>query len=170
VAGAGEALMATVVKQNSSGTWQLTLPDSPLFMPEKLRAVLASVERQHLDLIMQTIAGHLSETSPRDTGHLAQGWQTEVVGGTSGEVVGGRVFNTLPYAIVMDRGRAPGYGISRDGLANLARWVRHKLGLSGREAQSATYAIAWTIRAIIASLAAAYTQAATGGSGRAGAA
>jgi hypothetical protein len=133
-------------RANATGTWQVTLPDTPLFVPEQLRPAIAAVEHAHLDLLLQTVSGFLSDESPRSTGHLAQGWQTEITGAPGGDVVGGRVFNQVPYAIVMERGRAPGYGISRDGIANLARWVRRTLGLAGREARSATYAIAWAIR------------------------
>lgn len=57
---------------------------------------------------------------------------------------GGAVaFNSAPYAGIIERGRRPGKGVSREGQASLARWVRLK-GLTSdeREARGIAFAIA----------------------------
>ena len=56
--------------------------------------------------------------------------------------VTGRVFSSLPYALVMAEGRRPGARISREGIDAIGLWAQRKLGLSSDEAASAKWAIA----------------------------
>lgn len=138
-----------------SGVFQLTLPASPLFIPDAALPIVNAIARDYLELALQYVAGAIAERAPRNMGHLAQSFLANPAGTTGGiELLGadvrshlsGRVFSSLPYAIVMDQGRAPNKPISRAGVAAIGLWVRRKLQLSGREAQSAMYAIAWSIR------------------------
>lgn len=144
--------MAIVV---NTRTLTLTIPSMPLVVPEEARAVVDTLTRETLDLAMGVLAGHVADKAPKNFGHLAQSFQSpgvtasggqEVLGATVFSGLTGRVFSSLPYATVMEDGRRPGFPISRTGMAALALWVRRKLGLHGREARSATWAIAWTIR------------------------
>ncbi len=148
--------MANVTKIDN-GVFRLTLPATPLFVPERARQVVADISRDFLELALLDVAGHVSEEAPRNFGLLAQSFLTQPAGETGGiEILGadptnvagirGRVFSSLPYAVVMEEGRGPNKPISRAGVAAIALWVRRKLGLSGKEARSATYAIAFKIR------------------------
>lgn len=142
----------TVVK---TGTLELRIPDLPLFIPAEAKAVVDSLTRDALQAALSYVAGQVAERAPRNFGALAQSFQASPAGTTGGiEILGvspqsqlvGRVFSSLPYAIVMEEGRRPGFPVSRAGIASIALWVRRKLGLSGGEAKSATYAIATVIR------------------------
>lgn len=133
----------------------LTVPDIPLMVPARARAVVDQIQREYLELGLLALAGHVSEAAPRNFGHLAQSFGAnpatseggvEILGATVQGQLTGRVFSSLPSALVMDQGRSPGKPISRAGVANIGLWVRRKLGLSGKDAQRATYAIAWAIR------------------------
>lgn len=146
--------MAQVVKVNT-GSFRMSLPATPLFIPEQARQVVAELTRDHLELALLEVAGQVSERAPRNFGHLAQSFMAYPAGQTGGiEVLGadpttgirGRVFSSLPYAIVMEEGRAPGKPISRVGQAAIFLWVRRKLGLSGKEARAAGFAITMAIR------------------------
>lgn len=133
--------------KSSSGTFEVKFPEIGLFVaPEKLRAVLRSIEADHVDLAMQAVRGHVAERTPIDQGTAARGWQTERLGAVSGDIVGGRVINTIPHAIVLDQGRRPGFGVSLAGQVAIGRWVNRVLGLSGRDAERATMAIVYKIR------------------------
>lgn len=124
--------------------------------------VIVGLMRDYMELAATYTAGMAAEKAPKNFGHLAQSLQAspagteggiELLGGTMVDPLGatpvditGRVFSSLPYAYVMDQGRRPGGPISRAGVASIGLWVRRKLGLTGKEAQSAMYAIAWSIR------------------------
>lgn len=135
----------------------LSVPDIPILVPEKARALINGLARDYVQLAAMTIAGYISAEAPRNFGNLAQSFQAYPAGAsggvqingttiTDGAEINGRVFSTLPQAAVMNDGRRPGYPVSRAGQASIALWVRRKLGLSGKEAQRATYAIVWAIR------------------------
>jgi hypothetical protein len=138
-----------------TGSFRLSIPLTPLFIPEKARQVVAELTRDHLELALLEVAGRVSEHAPRNFGTLAQSFLANPAGQTGGiELLGadptsgftGRVFSSLPYAIVMEEGRRPGMPISRAGQAAIALWVRRKLQLSGREWRDATFAITMAIR------------------------
>lgn len=144
---AGEAPRGT-------GVW-VKIPSIPLVIPAEAEAVVDAVARDTLELAMTLLAGRVAEEAPKNFGHLAASFQAPTATASGGrEVLGqrvfstltGRVFSTLPQATVMEDGRRPGFPISRTGVANIGLWVRRKLGLHGREARAATYAIAWSIR------------------------
>lgn len=149
--------MAQIVQVDAGvAVISFTFPDSALFgAPASARELIVEVEKEFVELALLDVAGHLAELAPKNFGTLGQSFQAYPAGVTGGielsadvttGAVGGRVFSSLPYAVVMDAGRRPGRPISRAGVAAIALWVRRKLGLTGREAQSATYAIAWSIR------------------------
>lgn len=132
-------------------------PKLPILEKAEAREVIGQIGRDYIELAVFYLAGMVAEAAPRNFGTLAQSFQASPAGVGGGvEIVGtllndgaelyGRTFSTLPQAIVMEEGRRAGAPISRSGMAALALWVRRKLGLSGREARSATYAIAWKIK------------------------
>lgn len=141
-----------IYKLGKNGVVEMRIPQVPTIIWDRrgrvrsAREVMAEIERDHVDLMLQTIRGYVAEETPRDTGLGAQGWQSEIMGTLQTGIYGGRVTNAMPQIVVLDRGRRPGKGVSRAGQAAIARWVRRKFGLSGKAAQSATYAIVWNIR------------------------
>ena len=135
----------------------IKFPAIPLLDKPAARQVIEGIGRDYMQLATLYLAGAVAEEAPRNFGNLAQSFQASPAGPGGGvEVLGtlmndgaelyGRTFSTLPQAIVMEEGRRPGFGISRSGMASLALWVRRKLGLSGADARSATYAIAASIK------------------------
>ncbi len=125
--------------------------DIPLWLPEQAQAELNALVRQTLHLAMQHAAGHISDLAPVSEGILAQSFGADPANATGGlEVLGvdatagltGRVFSSLPYAIVMDQGRAKGQPISRVGIDAIGLWAQRKLGLSAQQAERAKWAIA----------------------------
>lgn len=138
---------------------EVNLPDVPLWRNESgsinRQSVIGRLVGDTMRLALHEVAGHVSDASPRDTGHLAQSWgafpatstggiEMVTTGGGSGGMVNlnGRVFSSLPYAIVMDQGRRPGAPISREGIEAIGLWAQRKLGLSADEAKGAKWAIA----------------------------
>ena len=90
--------------------------------------------------IAQAATVNAMPASPRgsigavDTGAYRQAWQFELTKS------GGRVFNTRPYAGVVEYGRKK--GARRPPPKQIELWARRKLGLSRKEAKSASFAIA----------------------------
>lgn len=129
---------------------QVTLPNIPLWLPDQARRLLMTLTQNTIHLALQTAAGALSSEAPRDTGILAQSFGADPATATGGiemmgvtpTELGGRVFSSLPYAIVMDQGRRPGQPISREGIDAIGLWAQRKLGLSSDEASTAKWAIA----------------------------
>jgi hypothetical protein len=106
-----------VVVRRVGDSIEITFPDVPLFQSPRARAVMGKVARAYVPLALQEIGGRISDEAPVGvSGHLAQSWSASGGDETGGiEVIGqeiesiqGRVFSSLPYAIVMDQGRAPG--------------------------------------------------------------
>lgn len=133
---------------------EVILPKIPLWVPEHASRILHELIRSTIHLALQDVAGRVSEEASAfsDTGQLAQSFGAdpatstggiEVLGmASSGEGVIGRVFSSLPYAIVMEHGRRPGSPISRIGIDAIGLWAQRKLGLSVDEAKHAKWAIA----------------------------
>jgi hypothetical protein len=132
---------------------EVHVPAIPLHVPEQARQLLNSLMVNTLRLALQDAAGKISGEAPVDTGGLAQSFGADPATDTGGiELLGidvdditGRVFSSLPYAIVMDQGRRPGQPISRAGIDAIGLWARRKLGLSPEQAESAKWAIASAI-------------------------
>lgn len=133
---------------------QVKLPAIPLWLPEQSLAVLNQLTLNTLRLALQTVAGYVSDEAPVDSGLLAQSFgadpatQTggiELLGQNTVSGISGRVFSSLPYAIVMDSGRRPGAPISREGIDAIGLWAQRKLGLSADQANRAKWAIAFGI-------------------------
>ncbi len=127
------------------------LPDIPLWVPEQAAAEIAGLALDTMRLALQYAAGAISGEVPVDSGQLAQSFTADPATTTGGiELTGvdmvagveGRVFSTLPYAIVMDQGRRPGQPISKAGIDAIGLWAQRKLGMSAAEADHAKYAIA----------------------------
>lgn len=143
------------VVKNTSGTFEFRWPDIPLFHAEQAKAEIADVQRETMTAALGVLAGFVSEEAPKNFGHLAQSFSSMPATATGGieildgsrttTMLEGRVFSSLPYAVVMEEGRRPNTPIGRAGIAGIGLWVKRKLGLSGKEADSATWAIATTI-------------------------
>lgn len=143
---------------------EINLPNIPLWRTQgggiNRQSVIGRLVTDTMRLALQEVAGHVSDAAPRNEGTLAQSFGSfpasstggiEMVvtggGGTSGGSVNinGRVFSSLPYAIVMDKGRRPGAPISREGIESIGVWAQRKLGLSAAESLKARWAIAQSI-------------------------
>lgn len=126
------------------------LPDIPLWVPDERSAMMLRLTRNTMGLALTDLAGHVSDAAPRSEGILAQSFGANPAGATGGiemiatttNELNGRVFSSLPYAIVMDQGRKPGSPISRAGIDSIGLWAQRKLGLSATEAGRAKWAIA----------------------------
>lgn len=129
------------------------IPAIPLWIPElalkAINTLAMNTLRLALQIVSDAVAGEAQTFS--DTGALAQSWGNDPATVTGGmEILGadllqgveGRVFSSLPYAIVMEEGRRPGAPISRDGIDAIGLWAQRKLGLSADEAAGAKWAIA----------------------------
>lgn len=132
----------------------INLPDVPLYVPDEVRQILNSYVLDTMRLALQDVAGHISDEAPRDTGTLGASFGADPATSTGGiELMGqdtmagisGRVFSSLPYAIVMDEGRRKGAPINRAGIDAIGLWAQRKLGLSSEQANEAKWAIASSI-------------------------
>lgn len=138
------------VGQRNTGI-TVRLADIPLWLPEEAKAEIAGLTIDTMRLALQYAAGAISGEAPVDSGQLAQSFTADPANSTGGiELTGvdlvsgieGRVFSTLPYAVVMDQGRRAGQPISRAGIDAIGLWAQRKLGMSSDEADHAKYAIA----------------------------
>jgi len=132
------------------------VPQIPLWVEGDRRRVLTNLVRNTIHLALLEVAGRVSDEAGRfsDTGALAQSFGADPATQTGGIEVGGadlagnvlgRVFSSLPYAIVMEEGRRSGQPISRLGIDAIGLWAQRKLGLSADEASRAKWAIAQSI-------------------------
>lgn len=127
------------------------IPQVPLYYPDAAKAEIGRLVLDNLRLGLVTLAGYVSDAAPVDSGNLAQSFGADPATPTGGiEILGadvtagiqGRVFSSLPYAVVMEDGRRPGAPISRAGIDAIGLWAQRKLGMSAAEAASAKWAIA----------------------------
>lgn len=133
----------------------VVLPNIPAWVPAEAKQSLAKLILRTIRLVLQTAAGHISSRAPVGvTGHLAQSFGADPATRTGGlelfgvdldAGIGGRIFSSLPYAVVMEEGRRPGAPISRAGIDAIGLWAQRVLGLSAEEADDAKWAIAHTI-------------------------
>ena len=132
------------------------LPDIPLWIPDEAKRAINELVLDTIRLALHLTSDAISDEAQQfaDSGALAQSWGNDPATAAGGvELIGvdiqtgieGRVFSSLPYAIVMERGRYPGSPISRDGIDAIGLWAQRKLGLSADEANTAKWAIANTI-------------------------
>lgn len=129
---------------------EVRIPALPIWIPDQARKLINDLTVDTLRLALQTVAGYVSEGAPVDSGQLAQSFGADPATATGGiELIGqdltevqGRVFSSLPYAIVMEEGRRAGQPISRAGIDAIGLWAQRKLGLSSQEADNAKWAIA----------------------------
>lgn len=137
------------------GDWTIAVgvPAVPLFYPAASKAAIGKIVLDNLRLALMEVAGRVSDAAGAfaDTGNLAQSFGADPATATGGlEILGtdvsagvfGRVFSSLPYAVVMEEGRRTGAPISRAGIDAIGLWAQRKLGLSADEADSAKWAIA----------------------------
>lgn len=147
----GARAIATAAKKQDYGI-AMVLPNIPLWVPAAATALLNDLVLSTTRLALQDAAGHISDEAAAfaDTGNLAQSFGSdpatstggiEILGTTQGSVTG-RVFSSLPYAVVMNDGRRPGAPISREGIDAIGLWAQRKLGLSAEAADGAKFAIA----------------------------
>lgn len=147
--------LASASKRSGDGI-QITLPNIPLFTPAAAQQAINHLAMQTLRLALHELAGRVSDKAAKysDTGHLAQSFGADPASPTGGiELIGGsvhtglhgRVFSSLPYAIVIDQGRTAGRPISREGIDAIGLWAVRKLGMSEGEAEHAKFAIASAI-------------------------
>lgn len=136
--------------QRSSGI-EIRIPNLPLWVPDAAKQLINDLTMNTLRLALQLAAGAISQEVPVDSGALAQSFGADPATSTGGlEIIGvdvttevqGRVFSSLPYAVVMDQGRRAGSPISRVGIDAIGLWAQRKLGLSAEEASVAKWAIA----------------------------
>lgn len=129
----------------------LLVPPVPLTMPPVARQMINDLTISTIRLALHELAGHVADEAPVDSGNLAQSFGADPANSTGGmELMGvdvvtgveGRVFSTLPHAVVMDQGRRPGAPISREGIEAIGLWAQRKLGMSPEEAKGAKFAIA----------------------------
>lgn len=129
----------------------VSLPAIPLWVPDAAKEVLNTLALNTLRLALQEVAGRVSDEAPVDSGQLAQSFGADPSTSTGGiellgvdltTTVSGRVFSSLPYAVVMEEGRRPGAPINRAGIDAIGLWAQRKLGLSAEEADDAKWAIA----------------------------
>lgn len=134
----------------------VVLPSIPLWVTDQQRNLINDLVGQTIHLALQDAAGHISDEAGKfsDTGNLAQSFGSDPAGQAGGiEILGrdatagihGRVFSSLPYAVVMNDGRRPGAPISREGIDAIGLWAQRKLGLSADEAARAKFGIAASI-------------------------
>lgn len=133
---------------------QVALPAIPLWVPKAAKDQINQLVLQTMRLASQEAAGHISDAAPVDSGQLAQSFGSDPASPTGGiEILGqdtevgitGRVFSSLPHAIVMDLGRRAGQPISRAGIDAIGLWAQRKLGLNAEQAKTAKWAIASAI-------------------------
>jgi len=129
--------------------------DVPLFEGVRARRVLATIGRAYMSLALQEIAGRISDEAPVGvTGNLAQSFGASPAAVTGGiELLGqtiedlhGRVFSSLPYAIVIDQGRTPGQRMPP--VDAIMLWVERVLGIAESddfELEETAWAIAKSI-------------------------
>lgn len=145
-----------VSRRARPGAIEIRLPDLPLWTPDAAIAAVQSVLDVAMPAALLLAAGYISEAAAErtDSGALAQSFLASPATQTGGiEVTGtlvrddfsGRVFSSLPYAVVVNDGRRPG-PISRAGIDAIGLWAQRKLGLSEAEADRAKWAIATEIR------------------------
>lgn len=119
---------------------EIRVPDVALFNSAAAQAVLTAKARQFFELALAELAGHISDAAPIGvSGNLAQSFAGAFgstmggssVTGSSLEEIQGRVFSSLPYAIVIDQGRAPGARMPPPDA--LVPWVKRVLQVGGSE-------------------------------------
>lgn len=107
----------------------------------------------HVGLL--AVADAIAIVAPHDQGGIANSFRTDPASSVGGleltgasfldEGIVGRVFSSLPQAVVLEDGRQPGTYVNAEGIAALTAWAGRKLGVSGKDATSAAFAIATLI-------------------------
>ena len=136
-----------VVTRQIGATVEIRYVDAPLWNTDQARQVLTDQARAYLELALQDLAGFISEEAPVGvSGNLAQSFGAspatadggiEITGSTL-ETLEGRVFSSLPYAIVIDQGRTPGARMPPP--AALITWVERVLQVGGSREEVETVA------------------------------
>jgi hypothetical protein len=123
--------MATTQTRRIGSTVEITIPDVPLFTPERAKAALTEQARLFFTLALQELSGFISEEAPVGvSGHLAQSFASDISGSSIDDLTG-RLFSDLPYAIVIDQGRTPGARMPP--VEALMTWVERVLQVPGDE-------------------------------------
>ncbi len=131
--------MAVVIRKLGD-TIELRYHDAPIVVPERARATIAQIVREHLELMLHDVAGHISAEAPVGvSGNLAQSFAASPATSSGGiELMGqrideveGRIFSSLPYAIVIDQGREPGKRMPP--VDAIMLWVERVLGITASD-------------------------------------
>lgn len=138
--------MGTVTVKHGSSV-EISYQDAAIFHRGAAGGVLTDKAREFFELALQDLAGYISDEAPVGvSGSLAQSFAGSADGGR--EITGssladltGRIFSSLPHAIVIDQGRTPGARMPPP--AALETWVRRVLNVGGSEAEVRT--VAWLV-------------------------
>lgn len=141
-----------VITRRIGNSIEIRYVDAPIFHPDQARHVLTAQARAFFELALQHLAGHISDEAPIGvSGNLAQSFGgstgdggTEVRGNTL-DSLEGRVFSSLPYAIVIDQGRTPGATMPPP--QALETWIQRVLNFGGsqEELESLAFVVARAI-------------------------
>jgi hypothetical protein len=146
--------MANVIVRKIGTNVEIRYPDVPLWSTPKGRAVMARVGATYFSLALAELAGRISDAAPVGvSGNLAQSFGGSAFGGTevagsSIETLRGRVFSSLPYAIVIDQGRRPGAAMPPIDAIQL--WVERVMGIPAGFDDNESEQVAWAIAKSIA--------------------
>jgi hypothetical protein len=137
---------------------RVTFPNIPLVTntAEQNAALVTRIQANAASVALHHLADLILQVAPKDQGALGESFgfdpATEVGGieltghSFAEEEVVGRIFSTLPQAVVLEDGRAAGSYVNREGLDALAAWAERKLGLSADQADRIKWALATVIR------------------------
>jgi hypothetical protein len=85
---------------------------------------------------VQTLVAATGKAGAVNTGHYKRSWKWEALSD------GARVYNSAPYASIIELGRRPG---RFPPISLIQRWAQRRLGLSLKEAKAAAFPIARAI-------------------------
>lgn len=108
--------------------------------PEIVRVEMTKAVIEAMGLLLHELKD-LDAYTPKGAHGLLRGSMTAtLIGSMRGQEVAGKVFSPLSYAVAVELGTKPHF-LGEKGIASLQDWVEAKLGLSGKEARSVTFAI-----------------------------
>lgn len=128
---------------------KIALKDFPLWLRQRMRLNPEAAQKGLLAAAMRSV-GVLQDATRNatpgnpsglgigavDTGRLVASWRAAQI------TNGARVYNTSPYAGIVEYGRRPG---KFPNITAIARWAQRRLGLSKEEAARAAWPIAEAI-------------------------
>lgn len=140
-----------------AGHISAVFPNVPLLTdtPDEIAAHVDEIMANASRVALLAVADAIALSAPSDTGDLVNSFRADpasTVGGIEltghsfvGDGVVGRLFSTLPQAVVMESGRQPGSYVNAAGITALTAWASRHLGVEGKDAVRAAFAIATMI-------------------------